>query len=300
MMQTTIISRSLICRCIALPLLLLLLSVERAEALSAALYASSSGNADCSGLAFRSASNLDSGVCFSIGDFGARITCAADGTVSQAALYQSRSCDIVYISGRGGGDGLSCITLSSPRSSVVWSTIIDCSAPGSGSKAGPSSGTIAGAVIGSIVGVALLVGLVWWCYSRHKQTQAKQQVAPPAQASIYLQSTPQPFGVVPNQQQQQQQFYQPQPQQQQPASHHIPPHNYSSGVAPGTMMAIVCCLALAMLLQPVNASGSDGVFFFNTGNCTGKPSYIEPFTVGACMIFDTRDARSFKVSSHTR
>lgn len=116
---------------VTLLLLLLCSNMQSAHALTGALYAGFSGNPDCSGTATGSKTNLDSGECFAIGGYGARAVCTAEGYASQVALFEDHSCSIIFISGRGAGDGVSCITLSSPRTSVVWSAIIDCSAPGS-------------------------------------------------------------------------------------------------------------------------------------------------------------------------
>lgn len=75
------------------------------------------------------------------------------------------------------------------------------------------SGIIAGCVIG---GLLLLAGGGWWMYRRHQKQQADTKLHSMAM-------------------------------QQQPASHYIPSHSSSvggTGVAPGVMMALVCCLAV--------------------------------------------------------
>lgn len=141
------------------------------HALNAALYVGNNGNSNCAGSAFRSASGLDSGECFAIGGYGARVTCTDDGSVQQAALYESTSCDIVFISGSGLGDGVGCIPLTSPRTSVVMSTIVDCSAGGgSGGDSSPlSPGVVAGIAISCVfIGLVVIVGVSLHCYRTHK------------------------------------------------------------------------------------------------------------------------------------
>lgn len=146
---------------ITLPLAILVLGVltlsRHVGALSAALYF----NPTCYGGATKSAAQINSGDCFAVGSYGARITCTADGRVTQAALYESTACDIVFISGSGVGNGQSCITISSPRTTVVWGTVVDCSAPGTSSSS-LSNGAIAGIVVG-VVGGLIFVGLAIWC-----------------------------------------------------------------------------------------------------------------------------------------
>lgn len=163
--------------------------VTPAHALSSALYTSST----CSTLAAGTTSNVDSGVCFPVGRYGAKAVCDADGRVTLAALYETPSCDIIFISGSGMGDGRSCIVLRG-SSSVVWSTKVDCSAPGAMVSSGGSSaglGAIIGGAVGGVVGLALIVGLVCWLLRQRKQATTTsnlshmQQFSPPPPAAIY-------------------------------------------------------------------------------------------------------------------
>lgn len=210
---------------------LLLLGAQEADALTGALYADFTGNPSCSGTATGSKTNLDSGECFAIGAYGARAICNADGFVSQVALFEDHGCGIVFISGRGVGDGVSCITLRSPRTSTVWSAIIDCSAPGPASS-GPSVAVIAGAAVGAVAGVALLIAGCWWCY---KQQQTKQ-----ANTMMHSMSMQQ----------------QPQQQHGQLALQYAPSGapTFGQSLPPGAMMALVCCVALLLPLAPTAAA----------------------------------------------
>lgn len=213
------IGRNLARRCLALPLVLCLLAVHSADALSAGLYI----NSDCSGTTYLTASNLESGDCFHVGGYGGRITCTPDGLVSQAALYEDRdSCSITFIAGRGTGDGVSCVTMRSPRTSVVWSTIVNYAAPGDKSSSSLSAGIIAAAVIGAVVGMALLLSGAWWCYRWHKTARAVQ-----LQHSVHM---------------------------QQPQQHYAPSGNSANHLPPGAMMALVCCVALLLPIMPADAA----------------------------------------------
>jgi hypothetical protein len=102
-------------------------------ALSATLW-DVSMTGDCSSSESRvvgSLTHLDSGQCVKVGQYGASVRCAADGQVTQAALYSDHDCSIVYFSGSGAGDGMSCIRLSSrSEPGFYFSTIVNCAAPG--------------------------------------------------------------------------------------------------------------------------------------------------------------------------
>lgn len=78
-----------------------------------------------------SLTHLGSGQCVKVGQYGASVQCTADGQVTQAALFSDYDCSIVVFSGRGVGDGVSCIRMSSRNDpGIYFSTIVNCAAPG--------------------------------------------------------------------------------------------------------------------------------------------------------------------------
>jgi len=211
-------------------LLLLVCAPHPTAALSATLW-DVSLTGTCSASDSRmvgSLTNLGSGQCFQVGQYGARVVCTDDGRVTQAALFSDHGCSIVAFSGSGVGDGISCIRMSSRNDpGFYFSTVVNCAAPGPKPTLSSSakSGIIAGSVI---VGVLLLAGGGWWCYRRKQSENAGT-----LQHSMSMQKQPS-------------------------AAHYIPSHGTGgAGVAPGAMMALVCCIGLLFITSsPISVAAA--------------------------------------------